>query len=333
MADMDSDFRRFLESYKETRNLLEKFDQAKDEDEKNKILAKAHSEYGTKYLGWTKLPIELQEKYKTIGAPQWVLDIANERNSNELRILVEHPEINSRQQFEEEVRREEEIARQEYERMRDNLNVTAAAVAVIAAPIVLAGYSQKAADELAAERLLRDEIFKNIGNRKPTPIELAIILQSQNKTLEIMHNEWKEHLPERYLMHLLHRYNRPNTTEEEKNRLIPQLVDAMQRIHTEGHLDHFDEYLERPLVKAKLKHFDSEKMDELLAVIGQQLYGGNRHSLQTKEPIKAKMMLDKHNLPEDVLSVLQKLKIAHENIKQNTIPEKTRIRVQKVNVK
>ena len=163
MADMDNDFRKFLESSKATRELLMQYDNAKNEDEKSKILSKAQGEFGDKYLNWSKLPMELKERYQNIGVPQWILDVASSRTYAELLILVEHPEINSREQFEQQVRIEEQKAREAYEKMREEFVASAAAVAVVAAPIVAAGYSQKAANDLANERLFRDELFKELG--------------------------------------------------------------------------------------------------------------------------------------------------------------------------
>lgn len=329
MADMDSDFRKFLESYKSTRDLLEKYDSAKTEDERNSILFSLQSEYSAKFLNWSRLPIELKEKYQTTGAPQWVLDIAAEHNGNDLRILAEHQEINSRGEFERVLREEERKAQEAYERTRTEFHAAATAMAVMAMPIVAAGYTQKAADELAGERLFRDDLFAKIGDRKPTLLELGMILNSQKKTWEIIHREWREHLPERHLIHLLAKYNCGRINEE---KLIPQLADAIQRIQTEGHLEHLDEYLNRPLVRAKLRHFKPEKIDELLELVGQQIYGGHRHQQDEKKQLKEKINLQNRDLPEDVVTILQKIRTTQENMKFNTKSnERTRIRVAKVN--
>lgn len=329
MADMDSDFRKFLESYKTTRDLLDKYDSAKTEEEKNSILFSLQSEYGAKFLSWSRLPIELKEKYQTTGAPQWVLDIATEHNSFELKILAEHQEINSRGEFERVLREEERKAQEAYEKARAEFRTAATAVAVVATPIVLAGYTQKAANELANERLFRDDLFAKIGDRKPTFLELGMIINSQKKTWEIIHKEWREHLPERHLIHLLAKYNCGRINEE---KLIPQLADAIQRIQTEGHLEHLDEYLNRPLVHAKLRHFKSERIDELLELVGQQIYGGHRHQQNESKQLQQKLDIQSRDLPEDVVTVLQKIKATqgntHFNVKSN---EMTRLRIAKVN--
>ncbi len=330
MADMDGDFRKFLESYKATRDLLAKYDEAKTEDEKNKILFSLQSEYGSKFLNWSKLPIELKEKYQTTGAPQWVLDIAAERNSNELRILVEHPEINSREQFEQQVRIEEQKIEEAYKKTREEFKVSAAAVAVIAAPIVVAGYTQKAAEDLASERLFRDDLFAKIGRRKPTFFELGMIIKSHQKTWEIIHKEWREHLPERYLIHLLAQYNRGNI---DAGKLVPQLADTIQRIHTEGHIEHLDRYLKFPLVRAKLRHLNPEKTDELLEIIGRQIYGGNRHQKYNQVELKEKLDINSKEIPEDVMVVLQKIKDAQETKPFDRLREKSRVRIAKINAK
>ncbi|MBQ9035824.1 MAG: hypothetical protein IJ099_07720 [Alphaproteobacteria bacterium] len=332
MADIDTDFRRFLESYKATRNLLEQYDQAKTEEEKSRLLAKMQSEYGAKYISWSKLPIEIKEKYQNSGAPDWVIEIAAERSSNELLLLAEHPEINSRDQFDKVMREEEQKTKEAYEKMRADFVAGAEAIAVVAAPIVLAGYAQKAANELAEERLFRDEFFAKLGNRKPTFAELGIILNSQQKTWKIIHDEWREHMPERYLLRLLAKYNRGKISEEQ---LMPQLADVIQRIHTEGHDEHLAEYLNRPLVRAKLRHFKPEKMDELLEMVGKQIYGGNRHQKQmTNQQLKEKLTLNVRDLPEDIMTILKQVREAQEISNSHVKPlEKTNIRVAKINTK
>ena len=95
------------------------------------------------------------------------------------------------------------------------------------------------------------------------------------------------------------------------------------------------EYLNKPLVRAKLRHFKPEKMDELLEMVGKQIYGGNRHQKQvTHQQLKEEMALNARNLPEDIMTILKQVREAQEMSHSRVKPlERTNIRVAKINTK
>ena len=329
MAELDNEFKQFLASYKYYPDLTDDFRyNSLPEDKRDALIALAKSEYGDKFEKWKKVPSEIIWAHPE-GVPQWILDVTNEADSARLLVLKENTDIRTREELEEKVKEVEERNRQEQSltesqrEARDRENyakereafekiVTAAAVLAVVKPIIEAGYTPQTAENLAKERLFRDDLFKKYGfgehGTKLSEEKRGILRQSRLKTFDLIKEEWEKRRPERALIHELSRFNRGKISEAQTAERVKELVTL---IRDNDRFDELDRYLRHPLVRAKIRQFNPEKI-EMLTAVDRVLFdekhaqsGKSREKQQTKD-------FDERDLPEDVRTVLGKVKAVHE---------------------
>lgn len=309
----DSLFKEFLASYESGHKLLADMNDSSISDEEINAKIAAQSGLVRKFEKWASLPRSVINEYHG-HVPDWVLEVAESKNVDELRLLDQDPRMTQDEL--------EAKMREQYAKERDAVfTATAAAIAIAATPIMAAGYNEKTASALAVERLFRDSMAERAEKNMLTPEERRLWLESRKETLRIIHDDWIKEHPERHLIHLLSKHNRAlrrgdEISEEKLNGLVQELANTLQNMQTNGRLEHFDEYLDRLPIRLKVKHFRPETM-ELLELAAKQMHGQTEHKTNAPKTEQLENINISRDLPADVVDVLKKMQIIQNNRYQN----------------
>lgn len=336
MAELDNEFKLFLASYKYYPDLTDDFRyNSLPEDKRDALIALAKSEYGEKFEKWKKVPPEIILAHPE-GVPQWILDVTNEADSARLLVLKENTDIRTREELEEKVQEVEEENRQRqsvnepsheaYAHERDAFEkvVEAAVVLAVAKPIIEAGYAPETAENLAKERLFRDSLFEKTGGIYLSERSFGILHESRLKTFDLIKKDWETRRPERALIHELSRFNRDEISEAKAADKVKELVTL---IRNKDRFDELDRYLRHPLVRAKVRHFDPEKI-EMLSAVDRILFDEKHNKPEVTKEQKLAKNFEERDLPEDVRTVLGKVKAVQEKTAERQhLFERPRVRL------
>lgn len=336
MAELDNEFKLFLASYKYYPDLTDDFRyNSLPEDKRDALIALAKSEYGDKFEKWKKVPPEIILAHPE-GVPQWILDVTNEADSARLLVLKENTDIRTREELEEKVQEVEEENRQRqsvnepsheaYAHERDAFEkvVEAAVVLAVAKPIIEAGYAPETAENLAKERLFRDSLFEKAGGIYLSERSFGILHESRLKTFDLIKKDWETRRPERALIHELSRFNRDEISEAKAADKVKELVTL---IRNKDRFDELDRYLRHPLVRAKVRHFDPEKI-EMLSAVDRILFDEKHNKPEVTKEQKLAKNFEERDLPEDVRTVLGKVKAVQEKTAERQhLFERPRVRL------
>lgn len=336
MAELDNEFKLFLASYKYYPDLTDDFRyNSLPEDKRDALIALAKSEYGDKFEKWKKVPPEIILAHPE-GVPQWILDVTNEADSARLLVLKENTDIRTREELEEKVQEVEEENRQRqsvnepsheaYAHERDAFEkvVEAAVVLAVAKPIIEAGYAPETAENLAKERLFRDSLFEKAGGIYLSERSFGILHESRLKTFDLIKKDWETRRPERALIHELSRFNRDEISEAKAADKVKELVTL---IRNKDRFDELDRYLRHPLVRAKVRHFDPEKI-EMLSAVDRILFDEKHNKPEVTKEQKLAKNFEERDLPEDVRTVLGKVKAVQEKAAERQhLFERPRVRL------
>lgn len=309
----DSLFKEFLAAYESGHKLLADMNDSSISDEEINAKIAAQSGLVRKFEKWASLPRRVIDEYGG-HVPDWILDVAENKNVDEMRMLEQNPRI-SQEDLEAQMR-------EQYAKERDAaFTATAAAIAIAATPIMAAGYNEKTASALAVERLFRDSMAERAEKNMLTPEERRLWLESRRETLRIIRDDWIKEHPERHLIHLLAKHNRAlrrgdEISDEKLNGLVQELANTLQNMQTNGRLEHFDEYLDRLPIRLKVKHFRPETM-ELLELAAKQMHGQAEHKTNAPKTEQLENVNISRDLPADVVDVLKKMQIIQNNRYQN----------------
>ena len=309
----DSLFKEFLASYESGHKLLADMNDSSISDADINAEIAAQSGLVRKFEKWASLPRSVINEYNG-HVPDWVLEVAESKNVDELRLLDKDPRMTQDEL--------EAKMREQYAKERDAVfTATAAAIAIAATPIMAAGYNEKTASALAVERLFRDSMAERAEKNMLTPEERRLWLESRRETLRIIRDDWIKEHPERHLIHLLSKHNRAlrrgdEISEEKLNGLVQELANTLQNMQTNGRLEHFDEYLDRLPIRLKVKHFRPETM-ELLELAAKQMHGQAEHKTNAPKTEQLENVNISRDLPADVVDVLKKMQIIQNNRYQN----------------
>lgn len=287
-------------------------------EEKQKSAEKIQEEFNSlandservhKYQIWEKVPPILRDRYNG-QVPQEVLDAAERDEIYTLRVMEYHPEIKR-------VEEAREIAEDAQNSIPSAIANTAAAALFVSA--IAAGYSKTASTELAAQRLERDNLLaQKEANPNMSEEEKAAWmkawLSSRQKTADTIKKDWNETQPEKLLVHLLGKFNAGKLNKEE---LMPQIADLIQKIDTGNRQDKLLEYLKTTPAKAKLGRFKDETL-EILA-----------NSVLVKIPEAERAQFMKHNIKQKAdlpeASQIQALSQNMLSAKANASPDNTNL--------
>ena len=171
--------------------------------------------------------------------------------------------------------------------MPDYIENEMAAATFIAA--ISSGYAFASACELAKERQWRESLSDRARNNELTDKEKEEWRESRIRTRDIIKKHWMENQPEKYLIHLLSRYNRHTISEEEKERLIPQITEAIDRIETDKRQDKLLETLQHPFVMRRIGRFNEETLNILANSVLVKVPDDGRDKLMSRMQIDTKM--------------------------------------------
>jgi len=318
MADIDdSRFKEFLAAYQSGHKLLADLNDPNLSDAEKSAKIAANSQLVRKYEYWSSLPQSIIDAYQG-HVPDYILEVAANHNETELRLLKENPRMKQEEL--------EEKERQEYAKEREawlaasGAVITAAMVASMAQPIMDAGYNEKTANALGYERLFRDSMAETLKHRPFTEEERRLWRESRRETFRIIRDDWIEHHPERYLIHILKKYDRDvrrgkEISEEDLRGRMQEIANTIQRIQSKGRLEHFDEYMNRPFIRRKIELMRPETLETFLE-ISKQMRGEGKHTGNTKDNLKDIDL--SRELPADVIDILKKMQIVQNNRRQNT---------------
>lgn len=273
MVDFSGEFKEFLKKYNSS--ALAKVE---DSQTPQDVLNSIYNEYAKTFEVWQKLPQALRDRYTIV--PQDIMDAAALGEIETLKTMEYDPTLKTA----EEARDKVEEAHERAAKFPDIVAPTAVAVFTTA---VVAGYSDQASHDLAAERQFSDEIWAKAKGRKLTGEEVKRLHESRKRVHDIIAKDWAEHQPEKMLVRTFALLNRH---PDKKDELLPRIADLIQKIETENRQGELLKYLNHPVVQAKLSRFSKETLDlinsSLLKNVPTELQNGY---LANTIPLKIKM--------------------------------------------
>jgi len=271
MGNFSGDFLDYLAAKGEGND----YSLAQSPDIKDEEIARLTAKYSYKYEVWLSVPGIIRQRYGN-DVPQEILDAAARGEVLTLREMEQHPEIKR-------VEDARAAVAEKYSMPADIVNEGAVALFVAAAS---AGYSLHAAHELAQQRQFRESLRDKALNNTMTDEEKQAWRESRIRTRDIIRKDLMEHQPEKYLLHLLAKYNRGHIS---KDKLMPQVADLVQKIETDGRQDKMLDLLKHPVVSRRMRHFKPETLDILAGSVLQKVPETEREDVLARIPRKAKM--------------------------------------------
>ena len=271
MGNFSGDFLDYLAAKGEGND----FYLAQSPDLKDEEIARLTAKYSYKYEVWLSVPGIIRQRYGN-DVPQEILDAAARGEVQTLREMEQHPEIKR-------VEDARAAVAEKYSMPADIINDMAAAVFIAAAS---AGYSLHAAHELAQQRQFRESLRDKALNNTMTDEEKQAWRESRIKTRDIIKKDLMENQPEKYLLHLLAKYNRGHISKDE---LMPQVADLVQRIETNGRQDKLLDLLKEQRVSRRMRHFKPETLDILAGSVLAKVPQEDRDNILSRIPRKAKI--------------------------------------------
>ena len=290
MGNFSGDFLDYLAAKGEGND----FYLAQSPDLKDEEIARLTAKYSYKYEVWLSVPGIIRQRYGN-DVPQEILDAAARGEVQTLREMEQHPEIKR-------VEDARAAVAEKYSMPADIINDMAAAVFIAAAS---AGYSLHAAHELAQQRQFRESLRDKALNNTMTDEEKQAWRESRIKTRDIIKKDLMENQPEKYLLHLLAKYNRGHISKDD---LMPQVADLVQRIETNGRQDKLLNLLKNQRVSRRMQHFKPETLDILSSSVLAKVPQDERDNILSRIPRKAKIF--------ENMSVEQKSKFLSQEMRQ-----------------
>lgn len=275
MSDFSSEFLEFLRT-----NYPTDYQKATDEKVKPEVLNSIRSAHTAKFEIWEKVPTALRDRYGGV-VPQEVLEAAARGEQMVLREMEYHPEI----------KRVEDAREIVLEKSQEQAKVVGAVAEAAFVAAVVAGYSEQAATELANNRQFRDSLKEKALNHTLTLEERKAWMESREKDIKAIKQDWIENRPEKMLLHLLAKHNRQLQKQDvkslddaklSKDSVIPnavgmvlpkpkdglhqddivgQIADLVQKIESQGRQEHLLQYLQSKQAQAKISRFKPEVLD------------------------------------------------------------------------
>ena len=245
MNGFSDDFLWFLNA-----NYPTDFYKVKDEKASPETLASIYANRCEEFRQWETVPLTLRLEYHG-KLPEDIKELARQGNYEELRheAAHKHPE------------------KVDYDNFHPTPQQFASAGAIMVfAAAAAEGYSQASQYGLATERILRDTLRDKAINNTMTATEKEAWRKSKHKTQNIIYQEWKQHSPEKLLVHEFCRFNSGRISAEQ---LMKQVPDLMNRINFDRR-DELLKYIQKDRVQAKLANFDDAVLDMFMQTVLQK---------------------------------------------------------------
>lgn len=221
------------------------------------------SECISTYNAYEKIPLAIRTRYSGTKVPEDVMEAAKRDEVLTLREMELHPEIQRAEDARASVREKYGIP--------PEIVSDAAGLAFLSA--VAAGYSEHASARMALLHQQREDLLKKkdmvLANDNLSQAEKDKFFKdwlykewipNKEENLKIATQDRAERMPEKHLIRLLHLYSHGKIDKEE---LMPQVADLIQKINTNGRQEHFLEYLKQKPIQIKIAHFSKEAVDIL----------------------------------------------------------------------
>ena len=283
------------------------------------------------YHDYEKIPEGIRDRYVGTKVPPDIMEAAKRDEVDTLRMMELHPEIRRVEDAREAVRQRFEVPE------NDSSGIESGAAMALFATAIAAGYSQTAGQDLAMQRQYRDGLLEekaailenpNLSDaQKKEKLDewFKKWLESRKATIKTIEDDWRgnpaenkaPHQPEKYLVHLLGKFNR-ETIKEEKDKMLHIITDhLMPAIHNNGRHEELLNYLKQGRIQAKIGHFKDETRDILAGLVLQHLPEAER------EQYLARDFRRNRNLSEDLSDDRKAAAVARDmkSAQANAIPE------------
>lgn len=286
MADFSADFMEYLKIYNPTA-----YDKANTDGIKPEELASIYSANAAKFEVWDSIPAEIRNRYSGQPVPQDVWEAAARGEIYTLREMEYNRNIKQ-------ISEAREKAAEDYGIPTDIVSDMATATFISA---LAAGYASETSYQLALNRQYREGMLENRPDKKMNKKEyeewLKNWLATREKDANAIIKDWKEHQPEKYLMHLLFKHNRGKLTISE-TKDFPQIVqDLMQRIEAvPDRMAQLLSYIKHPRMQARIGRFNEETMKILTHTVLRKVPEADREQYLAKDFAKRREEL--RNMPD-----------------------------------
>lgn len=272
------------------------------------------------YKAYEKIPEDIRSHYNG-DVPKEIVELAKKDEWQTLQVMALDPSIKSVEKAREAVRQRFEVPT--HEETPEDIVIETAMFTYATA--VAEGYSPEASAELARQRQHRDGLLEKkaaiLTDPKLSEEEKKVKLkdwfekewlESRKKTIKTIEDDWRgnpaenkpSHQPEKYLIHLLGKFNRGKISEDN---LMQQLPELMQKIDNLQRHDKLLEYLKKGRIQAKIGHFKDETRDILANLVLQNIPENEReqylaHDWRKKRGIATNMAEAKklHTVANDI---------------------------------
>ncbi len=336
----DGDYMKFLEIYfKGTSDAISSLNSTSpkgntpEEIQKSKakideqIKAKLNnSECVDLYNTYLKIPAGLRAHYSGTKVPEGMIDAAKRDEFLTLMEWEKHPDVRRVEDMREKVR--EKYGIPSGVNIPTDIITSATAMAVFATAIK-EGYSQGASLELAYQRQHREGLLEEKAailtdpnlNETEKKEKLKDWLKnkwlvSKKKTRDTIENDWKgsegkeAKQPEKYVVHLLAKYNRGKISKEE---LMPKLADMVQQIDNQGRHDMLLNYLKEKRIQAKIGRFSNETRDILADLVLKKVPEAEREQYLARDWRKKRSLKQDMSDDKKAAAVAKDIKTAQAN--------------------
>ena len=240
MSKCSEDFERFLYA-----NYPDDYRRATAEDVPDDVLTAILSRHETHYKIWEYVPEWVKDRYSDV-LPREVLD--------------------GNVAADDFVDAEEEKLNEEEKESRALINYSVSLLAL--------GYAAETVAEMAANRELRMQLLKEAGNQPFSPEQKARWLALREKDRQIIEKEWREHQPEKYIIHLAKTADRAYRKAQNGGSLSGMTLDeadneirkTMSRIMNREEKMRLVDYLRQRPQQAALKHLSPEMQNRLVNI-------------------------------------------------------------------
>ena len=263
-------------------------------------------------------------RYKLwLSIPQWIKDRCRDKIPDEV--------ASGRMSVEAYVKKQEEEVKKEQKDIQDAVSVGVSALAV--------GYAAETAATLAENSALRESLLASANGEKLTPEQLLLWLESRKKDIDAIRTDWKEHHPERYLLHLAKKLSRTQKrlaraqTPEEKSVLEAEVISLKEKFNNYtaslGTIDTATKqntlnFLSRLPQQAALRHMDKDTLN--LFTEAMQKQGIKITQMKKKMRKMAPIMFDKESLTQALRTQFDRKLMEESIIEQMSAKAKTDFR-------
>ena len=249
MADISSEFIVFLE-----KNYPDEYRRATVDGVEDEVINSVISRRMGNFKIWQKIPQWIKNEYGD-RIPKEVLN-----GSKSIRTFI-------KEEKEENIRKEQETAK----------------VLDMGVGLLAFGYSVEVASEMAKNKTFRDEMLAMMeSGQEMTEEQREQWRETRRADRRLVLKEWKEHQPEKYLLHLAKAYSRTQgrfnlaTTEHDKakfemrmNSVKQEMAEFMERFQTKEDKEKLVQFLQGRIPQQVMRNLSGDALQLFTSVLEQ----------------------------------------------------------------